>query len=749
MNEKMTPHEAALAACAAGISVLPPKQDGTKRPDSTGWTKHQRERATKEQINIIYAQGRTGVGWVTGEVSGNLEVMDFDDRSALAEYCKFCKEAGLDGLLDRVMRGYFEHTPNGAHLAYRCSTIEGNKKLAKGKNKKALIETRGEGGFIIVAPSHGGVNAAGEYVLESGGVAAIVTITPKEREALHDIARMLDESIQPTETRTMATGYGDRPGDDYSARVSWSEVLEPHGWVRVSSRLGVVSWRRPGKELGISATTNHANSDLLYVFSTSTEFEAERGYNKFSAYSLLAHGGDFKAASRELRLLGYGQQIEAPSHEVDLSLIMARFDKKPVEPQPDFDELLRVPGLVGELATWINESSIKPQPVLALGAAISAMATILGRKVQTETGLRTNVYVLGVGETGCGKERARQAIRQLFDEIGVVRCIGESFASDSAVESAVIADPACLYLIDELGHFLGTVRDEHTPSYVRSILPILLRMYSASESMYRRRTYADSKKNDDNNESVTVDQPCLSIYGTTVPQNLYSSISKEHASDGFLSRLLVFESGDPDPYVRIPDQETRKTPQELVDGFGWWGKAKINPTAEGNLEAERPNPLIVKATKDAWSVFDGLENRMREKRRIVREAGGDQGPYTRIWATAQKLALIRACGIRLEMPEITETDARWGAGLAWALTDRFLDRVGKSVVENKTESDTNRVLELIIKSKEIKHRDLTRKTQWLTRSNRMDIIASLIEAGQIKTDKNQKTTIYKYETGND
>jgi hypothetical protein len=45
----------------------------------------------------------------------------------------------------------------------------------------------------------------------------------------------------------------------------------------------------------------------LYVFSTSTEFEAERGYSKFSAYALLDHGRDFQAAAKALGQAGYGR----------------------------------------------------------------------------------------------------------------------------------------------------------------------------------------------------------------------------------------------------------------------------------------------------------------------------------------------------------------------------------------------------------------------------------------------------------
>jgi putative DNA primase/helicase len=48
----------------------------------------------------------------------------------------------------------------------------------------------------------------------------------------------------------------------------------------------------------------------LYVFSTSTVFEAEKGYTKFSAYTLLNHNGDFSAAARELVELGYSTKKE-------------------------------------------------------------------------------------------------------------------------------------------------------------------------------------------------------------------------------------------------------------------------------------------------------------------------------------------------------------------------------------------------------------------------------------------------------
>jgi hypothetical protein len=735
--------QAALDAMSAGISVWPPRQDGSKAPDGGSWKSGQTFRANETQILEWYKPGRTGVGWVTGKVSGDLEILDFDDRSVWAEYQKLCRDAGVGPLLERVMAGYFEHSPNGAHLAYRCSAIEGNQKLAKkpinDKEWKSVIETRGEGGFIVVAPSHGSVNLKGPYVLQSGSVSTIETITPEERRMLFDVAKIFDEAPLPVDTSSSRVSAAGRPGDDFNARSRWEDVLEPHGWVKVGSRLGVISWRRPGKDRGISATTNHAGSDLLYVFSTSTGLESERGYSKFSIYALLNHNGDFAKAAHELSKQGYG--IEVPDNsDVDLSFILARASDGNAT-APDLTSLMRVPGLVGRIADWINESAIKPQPVLALGASIAAFSTILGQKVRTETDLRTNLYVLGVGETGCGKERARQAIGSLFRELGIDKQLGDSFASDSAVEAAMFQSPVRLYLIDEMGYFMGTMRDELAPAHVKSIVPVLLRMYSSSEGIYRRRTYAGlpqgkGKKKEEDQDSIN--QPSLSIYGTTVPSNFYANITKSHLSNGLVSRLLVFESTDPDPERRWTDLDARRVPVDIVNECLAWVEAPINANPEGNLDQLHCSPLVVKSTPEARDVFDGLEATMRRKRAEERTAGRDHGPYTRVDATAAKLALIRACGVNPEHPEITVDDAEWGCGMAWGLTDAFIGRVGDAAPENKAEEALQKVLTVIRKRSTISRAGLLRATKMY--SDAMDkVVKTLIESGEITMDVEKAT----------
>lgn len=318
-------HHTVLQADAAGISVVPICTDGTKQPALTGWREYQKRRASARELEHWFAGAEPGVALITGAVSGNLEALDFDCRDIFEAWLSLIqRDAALSALYEHLSWGYLEATPaGGRHLLYRCHVIEGNQKLASrpdGDRRKTLIETRGEGGLIIVAPSRGKVHPSGKpYVLLRGGVASIRTITAHQRELLFAAARAFDKmppvdlsSIPPRKPfRSKDGADSSRPGDLFNQQASWEEVLIPHGWQLVRTSNGEGYWRRPGKKgHGISATTNHHGHDLLYVFSTSTVFEAEKGYTKFSAYALLNHNGMFAAAARELAESGYATTKE-------------------------------------------------------------------------------------------------------------------------------------------------------------------------------------------------------------------------------------------------------------------------------------------------------------------------------------------------------------------------------------------------------------------------------------------------------
>ncbi len=315
-------HNVALAAHKAGLCVLPPREDGTKAPHGDSWKRYQRERPSLAQIEDWYGvEKRSGIGYVCGAVSDNLELLEFEDRATCEAFVALAREIGLDELVSRVATGYAELTPGGGfHLLYRCAAIAGNTKLARRPKRPdeqrdpndtiaVMIETRGEGGYVVAAPSNGRVHpSGGAYRLVRGGVDTIATIRPDERAELFALARTFDElpAPPPREPRSAQPHSGLRPGDDFAARTDWADILEPHGWTLIYRRGETEHWRRPGKDRGISATANFAGSGPLYVFSSSTEFEPNCSYSKFGAYAVLNHGGDYATAAMELRAQGFG-----------------------------------------------------------------------------------------------------------------------------------------------------------------------------------------------------------------------------------------------------------------------------------------------------------------------------------------------------------------------------------------------------------------------------------------------------------
>jgi Bifunctional DNA primase/polymerase, N-terminal len=152
----------ALLALRAGISVVPIPPDGTKRP-RIPWKIYQQRRATVGELTRWFAGSSHGIALIMGAISGGVETLDFDTHEIYQRWRERMHQEGWGALHDRLAAGYLEMSPGGMHLLYRCRQIEGNQKLAtipiEGPQRcKTLIETRGEGGLAVVAPSCGGVH---------------------------------------------------------------------------------------------------------------------------------------------------------------------------------------------------------------------------------------------------------------------------------------------------------------------------------------------------------------------------------------------------------------------------------------------------------------------------------------------------------------------------------------------------------------------------------------------------------------
>ena len=93
--------EQAQRFTASGVSVIPIKSDGSKSP-AVLWKRYQSQIATPEELQGWFQNGR-GIGIIGGKVSGNLEILDFDEPDAFKEWRGLVERLGGVDLLTRLV----------------------------------------------------------------------------------------------------------------------------------------------------------------------------------------------------------------------------------------------------------------------------------------------------------------------------------------------------------------------------------------------------------------------------------------------------------------------------------------------------------------------------------------------------------------------------------------------------------------------------------------------------------------------
>lgn len=163
----LTTLEYARAYVAAGLCVIPIRPDGSKAPALGSWKKYQSELPADADLALWFGDGRNGIAVICGAISGGLEVLDFDAPELFDAWTRKV-ETEAPGWLAKLPQ---VRTPEGGtHLYFRVPVPPGNDKLAKNKTgKKTLIETRGEGGYVLAPGSPPACHPTGRTYEHVGG----------------------------------------------------------------------------------------------------------------------------------------------------------------------------------------------------------------------------------------------------------------------------------------------------------------------------------------------------------------------------------------------------------------------------------------------------------------------------------------------------------------------------------------------------------------------------------------------------
>ena len=753
--------EVALQYIEAGLCALPAIRQ-EKRPVVGRWKPYQSRFPTEaEWEGWKFADAICIVG---GKISGNLLMIDFDQQGkALPDF----KEKIDPELYSRLV---IEQSQSGGfHIVVRSeAAVPGNIALAKDPNGKVLIETRGEKGIFLCAPTPG-------YVFTQGDFQNIPVLTAQEVETLLQAAWSLDQSPKPNPPAPAAPvsiprspvekqhGTSTTPMEDYNerGRSDFKQLLTRYGWQYVREDATNEYWRRPGKNTGHSATL-HLEKPTFYIHSRNCTLPADDAYTLFYVYAHLEHGDNMKDATRTLASLGYGDAFTAeptelpgfleksptPMQEATETIQTASplpmpspFDDFAVENLDEIknddiedpglipDDLLNPPGLIGEITTYCFDTNPVQQQEFALATGITLVAHLIGQNYQTPDACRSNFYALSIGKSGAGKNRAITFFRnRQIKEIA--KSIVGTFSGHSALLRYLQKKTKTLLMVwDEVGGKLEEIiKKPNSPT--SQLLDYLTELYSSAESSVS----ADIKVSDI--EAPDVTEPHCSLYGTGTFKSVFKAMTPDLIERGFIGRVNFFFA-DPDKKKRSMHARPPIHENILEQVKAWIAKPLALPTPQGQplpLFQVIPEPIVVPYTEEAKQIFDHFSNQCTNAEESSPE--DFQCLWVRSVEEAKKLSLIYACGASIDNPIIDAEAATWACKLSEHLTLRKLYIANHHMAVNEQGHLENDILNYVKRKKEATQTEIMdRFKKGVDSIVRKKAIHNLLITGQLVREK--------------
>ena len=424
-----------------------------------------------------------------------------------------------------------------------------------------------------------------------------------------------------------------------------------------------------------------------------------------------------------------------PDPGVDLSGILSggRQDRQPEPAQEKLadpgafpDDLQQIPGLIGDLVQFNLRTAHYPLPELALGGALALMSTLTGGKVQTNKRARTNLYILGLAPSGAGKDHSRQLNTRVLAECGLSNRIGpEAIGSHAGIISQMDAEWCTLFQIDEIAHLVHAMQHKSAP-HLAQISARLMTIYSSAHKPHcPMDAYGDRQK------VKTLSFPHCVIYGTSVPEGFWESVTEENMKNGLIGRFLVFEVDD---YVDYQDPEPDETlPDSILSAAKAWAQLQ---THGGNLDSGGAHPKLINWAPGAYQRIKdhsmSISNKRKAEDRVVAAI------WSRVAEKTTKLAMLMACSrfCGEEWPDITLEDVELAIRLNNWITRKMLWQADRHISQSDFHKDCQHVLRKLQDQKGwMTLSTLTRKTRRLNPRDRQQVLQHLLTEGTIEAQE--------------
>ena len=596
---------------ANGFSIIPLRIDGSKAP-KIAWGEFQKRQPTPSEVEQWFDQESSGIGVLAGEVSKNLYVLDFD-HDVEEQFPKFKEqlEIRVPEVLGKVLivstprpgkqiwLRLNQSPPKNQVLAFSDPVAilddSGNQRVddsgAPITQPRILIETRGEGGYVVAAGSPPEVHPKNlPYEIESGSIESLGVLDDQEFEKVIEICKDFNKFNPQLEMQYSGQKYSGepRPGDVFNQNADIRDLLIQCGW----ASNGIVDdeteyWVRPGKDLiGHSATLGRVrdgnDKPLLYVFSDAAiPFKQNHCYDAFTVFALTQHNGDFSKAATVARAMYPNQLLEAQVafHAVSKG---AEQLSKPALEYKTFP-LYCLPDVVRDYVQEHAEA-IGVDPAFVAVPMLPVLAACIGRSRKVEIKASWDepsiIWAITIGPVSSGKtpgwEAATKPLIHIENKLRLVRKQSEEVfqAQSNSYEQAKAQGEKGLMKPNRIEHkeqfLLNNVTMEALADVAESNQKLLLSIDEIASwikmmnqyrkgrdvedwlELYNGRGINITRKTD--NYRVWVPETCISVTGTTQPQVAEKEIFNEVLmQNGFAARVLA--ARPPSSIVRWSDKE--------------------------------------------------------------------------------------------------------------------------------------------------------------------------------------------------
>lgn len=714
-----------------------PEKEQFKKPQSANW-QHTPE-WSQEQFDCMHDAGCFETGF--GVVVNGLLIVDVDARNGGVEsFSKLCGDLGID-LLSESGFAVATGSGNGSmHVYFRAPA---DTSLVQSHDKYPGIDFKSTG-YVVGA---GSLHASGQTYEGMHGHPDDITAAP---------APLVELLKRPEYHRTTYEGVTlDITDNDIKAMLSYYPNNDLHydAWVECG--------------MAIHHATNGTGFDIwLEWSSTSDKHDPRSMEKKWHSFGKSARPVTIGTIIHHAKQNGWRSSyddvvfdttLEDDGDELDISGI----------------DLKRPPGFVGELAKWINQQSFYPRESFAVAAALNAVGSIGGlRYTDAMNGFTPNLYMLCVAGSSTGKEAIQQCYADCLAAAGISDAMHGAIKSEQEMIRNLIRHQPSYYVIDEFGIFLKKLVNAGSKSgasYLEGVIGLAMSAYTKATSylpvsgdlkettkdLLLKEMASCQKAIDENNDSsgryaLRLEQlaqqlthikrgiyrPYVTIMGFTTPVTFNDLVSYEMATNGFVSRAMIFDEPETNPRPNVKHKKSSMpyhieatlaalynngdtTEQHRIEHVG--DKKEIDTTEDGKRAMQHISEQFWQMAEDAKA--QGLEAIPRRGYELV-----------------AKISLVLAIpeGIR------TIEHIRW----SYALVKADIERKMRLAYSNMQKDDdpalsiATKIQSIVTDSdKPVLHSVIINRCRPAKREAVEAVLSKLLEKGVIKEERGQRGAV--------